>query len=59
MDIKERESSHAKCIKNIFNEIIAENSPNLVKEGLIQVLETFRTPSTLNQERNLPHYIIA
>lgn len=56
MNIKKK--SHVKCIKTFFNEIIAKNTPNPVKEGLIQVLETFRTPSTLNQERNLPHYIV-
>lgn len=35
MDIKERESSYVKCIKNIFNEIIVENFLNFVKEGFI------------------------
>jgi septal ring factor EnvC (AmiA/AmiB activator) len=38
----------AKGIRNIFNEIIAENFPNLEKELSIQVQEASRTPNRLD-----------
>jgi ribonucleotide reductase beta subunit family protein with ferritin-like domain len=44
MGIKEGEKVKAKGICNIFNKLIAENSPNLKKEMPVWVHETFRTP---------------
>jgi hypothetical protein len=39
----EGEEVQAKDIKNICNEVIAGNCPNLVKEMIIQVEKDFRT----------------
>jgi hypothetical protein len=39
----EGEEIETKCIKNLFNRIIAENFPNLEKEIATQVQEAYRT----------------
>ena len=52
---KERE----KGIKNVYNEIMAENFPNLMKETGIQVQEAQRVPNKVNTNRpTLIHIII-
>jgi hypothetical protein len=43
-----------KGIENLFNEIIAENSPNLEKDINIQVQEAFRTLNGLDQKITSP-----
>jgi hypothetical protein len=48
----------AKRIYNIFNKVMAENSPNLEKVLSIQVQETSRTPNRLDQNRTSLQYII-
>ena len=40
-----------KGIKNVFEEIIAENVPNLKKETDIQVQEAHRVPNKMNSNR--------
>jgi hypothetical protein len=56
--IKEGEKVQAKGIHNIFNKIITENFPNLEKAISIQVQETSRTPTRLDQNRTTPRNII-
>ena len=43
-----------KGAENLFEEIIAENFPNLRKETDIQVQEAQRTPNKLNPQRPTP-----
>jgi uncharacterized coiled-coil protein SlyX len=43
---------------NIFNKIIEENFPNLKNEMLMNIQEAYRTPNSLDQERNFSHHII-
>ena len=43
---------------NLFQEVIAENFPNLVKETDIQIQETQRTPIKINKSRPTPRHII-
>jgi hypothetical protein len=47
----------AKDIVNIYNKIIAENSPNIEKEMITQIQEAFRTLSRECQKRTSPHHI--
>jgi hypothetical protein len=55
--VEEGAGTQTKGIENLFNEIIAVNSPNLGKYINIQVQETFRNPNTHDQKRNFPHHI--
>ena len=43
---------------NLFEEIIAENFPNLRKETDIQVQEAQRAPNKINPKRPTPRHII-
>ena len=47
-----------KEIKNIFEEIMAENFSNLKKETDIQVQEAQRAPNKMNPNRTTPRHII-
>ena len=47
-----------KWIKNIFEEIMAENFPNLKKETDTQVQETQRVPNKMNPNTPTPRCII-
>jgi hypothetical protein len=58
MGIKEGKEVQEKGVYNIFNTIIAENSPNFMTEMPIQVQETDRTPSRHDQKRISPQHII-
>jgi hypothetical protein len=58
MGVEEGEVIQTKGIDNLFNKIIAENFPNLVKERVNQVQEAYRTPNTQEQKGNTPRYII-
>jgi hypothetical protein len=58
MAIKEGEEVQAKGIHNIFNKVIAENSPNLKKELFIQIQEASRTPNRLDKNTTSPQHII-
>ena len=40
-------------IKNVFEEIMAENFPNLKKETYIQVQETQRVPNNMNTHKDI------
>ena len=42
--------------EKIFEEIIAENLPNLEKEIINQVQEAKRVPDRINSGRNTPRY---
>nr|KAF6387341.1 hypothetical protein mMyoMyo1_007850 [Myotis myotis] len=52
------EAEREKVIKNLFEEIMAENFPNLVKENVTQVQEAQRTPYKKNLNRPMPRHII-
>ena len=45
-------------IENLFEKIMKENSPNLVKEIDIQVQEAQRVPNKLDPKRTAPRHII-
>jgi hypothetical protein len=45
-------------VHNIFNKIIVENFPNLMKELITQVKGASRTPNRLDQNRTSPRHII-
>jgi hypothetical protein len=57
MGIKEEEVQ-AKGMRNISNEIITENFPNLEKDIPIQMQEASRTPNRPDQNRTTPRHII-
>ena len=44
--------------KKIFEEIIAENFPNMGKEIVTQVQGTQRVPGRINPRRNMPRHIV-
>ena len=46
-------------IENLFEQIIKENFPNLVKEIDMRVQEAQRIPKKLDPRRNTPRYIIS
>jgi hypothetical protein len=48
MGTKEREEVLTTGIENIFNKVVAENSPDIGKQMVIQVQETLRTPNRQN-----------
>ena len=51
------EEEREKSIKNVFEEIMAENCPSLKKETDIQLQEAQRVPNNLNPNRSTPrHY---
>ena len=45
-------------IKNLLEEVMMENFPNLVKEKDTQVQEAQRVPNKLNPKRPIPRHII-
>ena len=47
-----------KRIKNVFEEIMAENLPNLKKKTDIQVQEAHRVPNKMNPNRSTTKHII-
>ena len=49
----EREEE-GKEIKNLFEKIMKENFPNLVKETDVEVQEAQRIPNKLDPKRNTP-----
>jgi hypothetical protein len=56
--IEESEDSQLKEPVNIFNKIIEGNFPNLKKEMHMNIQETYRTPNSLDQKRNISCHII-
>jgi hypothetical protein len=58
MGIEEGEEVQAKGIHNMFDKIIAENSPNLKKELPVQVEEASQTSNRIHQNRISPWHII-
>ena len=55
--IPEREERE-KGPDKIFEEIIAENFPDMGKEIVNQVQEAQRVPGRINSRRNTPRYIV-
>ena len=47
-----------KGVKNVLDEIMAENFPNLKKEMDIQIQETQRVPKKMNSNRSTSRHII-
>ena len=45
-------------LEEIFEQIVGENFPNLVKETSIHVQEAERTPPMINENRSIPHHIL-
>lgn len=45
-------------LEEIFEQIVAENFPNLARETSIRVQEAERTPSKLNQDKPTPRHVI-
>ena len=45
-------------IENLFEEIMTENFPNLVKEIDIQVQKVWRVPNKMDAKRPTPRHII-
>ena len=45
-------------VRNVFDEIMAENVPNMKKETDIQVQEAQRFPNKMNPNRPTPRHII-
>ena len=52
------EEKREKRIENVFEEIIAENFPNLKKETDIKVQEAQRDPNKINPNRPTARHII-
>ena len=55
--MSEREEKEQK-IENLFEKIVKENFPNLVKEIDIQIQEAQRVPNKLDQKRTTPRHPI-
>ena len=47
-----------KGTEKVFQEIIAENLPNMGKEPLTQIQEAQRVPYKINPRRNIPKHIL-
>ena len=45
-------------LENLFEEIMAENFPNLVEEKVIDIQEAQRVPIKMNPKRPIPRHII-
>ena len=45
-------------LKEIFEQIVAENFPNLARETSIRVQEAESTPSKLNHDKPMPRHVI-
>ena len=57
ISIEESKDSQLKGPVNIFNKIIQENFPNLKKEMPINLQESYRTPTRLDQKMNYSCHI--
>ena len=53
-----RTAQKGKRVENVFDEIMAENVPNLEEETDIQVQEAQRIPNKVNPKEPMPRYII-
>ena len=54
----QKENKKSKKLKNLFEKIMKENFPNLMKEIDIQVQEAQRVPNKLYPKRTTPRHII-
>ena len=52
------ERGERRCAENIFEDIIAENFPNLGKETDIQVKEGQRIPNSSNPKKFTPRQVV-
>ena len=55
---RRREREREKGIESIFEEVIAENFPNLGKEKVFQAMEVHRCPNTRDPRKTTPRHII-
>ena len=53
-----RRREREKGPEKIFEEIIAENFPNMGKETVTQVQEAQRVPYSINPRRNMPRHTV-
>ena len=53
-----RRRREAESVENIFEDITAENFPNLEKETAIQVQEAKRVPNRINPKRTIPTHTV-
>ena len=53
-----RRREREKGTEKIFQEIIAENFPNMGKESFTQIQEAQRVPYKINPRRNTPRHIL-
>ena len=51
-----RGKKREKGMENIFEEIMAENFPNLKKETDVQIQEAQRVPNKINPKRHTPRH---
>ena len=51
--IEENEDSNLKGPENLFNKILEENFPNLMRKMAIKVQEAYRTPNKWDRKENL------
>ena len=47
-----------RSLEEIFEQIVAENFPNLAKETSIRVQEAQRTPPKFNHNKRTPHHVL-
>ena len=52
------EGEEEKGIENLFEKVMMETSPNLMREKVTQIQETQRVPSKRNPKRPTPRHII-
>ena len=55
---EEKGEEREKGVENVFEEIMAENFPNLKKETNIQIQEAKRVPNKINPRRDMPKHIV-
>ena len=55
---QKEEREREKGTEKIFQEVIAENFPNMGKEPLTQIQEAQRVPYKINPRRNTPRHIL-
>ena len=56
--INDKEGVNTNDTKRIWAEVIAENFPNMKKQLNIQVTEAYRTPNSINPNKNTSRHII-
>ena len=57
-DTRRRRREREKGIESVFEEVIAENFPNLGKEIVSQAMEVHRSPNTRDPRQTTPRHIV-